>query len=161
MGWSPLSPPNGFASPSFTAPICLTLIDSQGTYLGTLENVSHLDLIGWTNPARYAWAEALGRAITFKPATFYLGVVDHIARVVERGEAHTPHGDSAELDAKTGEGVHVEGSAGPNQSPPVPKRMQSGKAETPPDEGAVESTGRRSMEGEARRRVTKRQDSEA
>ncbi|KAF8519103.1 alpha/beta-hydrolase [Hysterangium stoloniferum] len=54
-----------------------------GTYLGTLENVSHLDLVGWTNTARYKWAELTGNEIAFKPATFYLGIADHLARVVE------------------------------------------------------------------------------
>lgn len=58
-----------------------------GTYLGTLENVSHLDLVGWTNGARYRWAEIMGREIRFKPATFYLGIADHLARVVEGQEA--------------------------------------------------------------------------
>ncbi|GJJ09873.1 hypothetical protein Clacol_004097 [Clathrus columnatus] len=48
-----------------------------GTYLGTLENV------GWINTARYKWAQFTGREIAFKPATFYLGIADHIARVVE------------------------------------------------------------------------------
>ncbi|KAI0961950.1 hypothetical protein AcV7_000914 [Taiwanofungus camphoratus] len=54
-----------------------------GTYLGTLEGVNHLDLIGWVNTARYKWAEIMGRAVPFKPATFYLGIADHLARVVE------------------------------------------------------------------------------
>lgn len=35
------------------------------------------------NTARYKWAEFTGREIKFKPATFYLGVADHIARHVE------------------------------------------------------------------------------
>ena len=55
----------------------------QGTYLGTLEGVNHLDLVGWINTARYKWAEIMGREIKFKPATFYLGIADHLARVVE------------------------------------------------------------------------------
>ncbi|KAI8990493.1 alpha/beta-hydrolase [Trametes punicea] len=54
-----------------------------GTYLGTLEGVNHLDLVGWINTARYKWAEIMGREIKFKPATFYLGIADHLARVVE------------------------------------------------------------------------------
>ncbi|KAI0080363.1 alpha/beta-hydrolase, partial [Panus rudis PR-1116 ss-1] len=54
-----------------------------GTYLGTLEGVNHLDLVGWVNTARYKWAEIMGREIKFKPATFYLGITDHLARVVE------------------------------------------------------------------------------
>ncbi|KIP12571.1 hypothetical protein PHLGIDRAFT_61787 [Phlebiopsis gigantea 11061_1 CR5-6] len=63
-----------------------------GTYLGTLEGVNHLDLVGWVNTARYKWAEIMGREIKFKPATFYLGIADHLARVVEhQGD---PHGSS-------------------------------------------------------------------
>ncbi|CAL1695126.1 unnamed protein product [Somion occarium] len=58
-----------------------------GTYLGTLEGVNHLDLVGWVNTARYKWAEIMGREIKFKPATFYLGIADHLARVVEGQEA--------------------------------------------------------------------------
>ncbi|KAM5530320.1 hypothetical protein V8D89_016021 [Ganoderma adspersum] len=68
-----------------------------GTYLGTLEGVNHLDLVGWINTARYKWAEIMGREIKFKPATFYLGIADHLARVVEGqepleggGESETP-----------------------------------------------------------------------
>ncbi|KIY45804.1 alpha/beta-hydrolase, partial [Fistulina hepatica ATCC 64428] len=54
-----------------------------GTYLGTLEDVNHLDLVGWINTARYKWAEIVGRDIKFRPATFYLGVADFLARNVE------------------------------------------------------------------------------
>ncbi|THH21208.1 hypothetical protein EW146_g302 [Bondarzewia mesenterica] len=54
-----------------------------GTYLGTLEDVNHLDLVGWINTARYKWAEFRGREIKFRPATFYLGVADLLAREVE------------------------------------------------------------------------------
>lgn len=45
--------------------------------------MNHLDLIGWVNTARYKWAEVMGREIKFKPVTFYLGIADHLARVVE------------------------------------------------------------------------------
>jgi len=54
-----------------------------GTYLGTLQDVNHLDLIGWINNTRYKWAEWTGKEIKFKPATFYLGVTDHLAKAVE------------------------------------------------------------------------------
>lgn len=64
----------------------------QGTYLGTLEHVNHLDLVGWINTARYKWAELMGNKINFKPATFYLGIMDHLAKTVEG------------LDADAGEG---------------------------------------------------------
>ena len=66
----------------------------QGTYLGTLEGVNHLDLVGWINTARYKWAEIMGREIKFKPATFYLGIADHLARVVEGQEQPHPDGES-------------------------------------------------------------------
>ena len=54
-----------------------------GTYLGTLSHVNHLDLVGWVNTARYKWAEITGREIKFRPATFYLGIADMLAREVE------------------------------------------------------------------------------
>ncbi len=53
-----------------------------GTYLGTLSHVNHLDLVGWVNTARYKWAEITGREIKFRPATFYLGIADMLAREV-------------------------------------------------------------------------------
>jgi triacylglycerol lipase len=67
-----------------------------------LEGVNHLDLVGWVNTARYKWAEIMGREIKFKPATFYLGVADHLARVVE-GEAqpHTLAKDTLGDDVET------------------------------------------------------------
>ena len=45
--------------------------------------MNHLDLVGWINTFRYKWAELTGREIKFKPATFYLGVTDHLAKAVE------------------------------------------------------------------------------
>lgn len=54
-----------------------------GTYLGTLNQVNHLDLVGWINTARYKWAEIMGKEIKFRPTTFYLGIVDMLAREVE------------------------------------------------------------------------------
>ncbi|KAG1749811.1 Alpha/Beta hydrolase protein [Suillus paluster] len=54
-----------------------------GTYLGTLSPVNHLDLVGWTNAARYTWAAIRGKEIPFKPASFYLGVADLLAGVEE------------------------------------------------------------------------------
>ena len=55
----------------------------QGKYLGTLEDVNHLDLVGWINVARYKLAEWAGKEIKFKPATFYLGIAHTIAEQVE------------------------------------------------------------------------------
>ncbi|KAI0294939.1 Alpha/Beta hydrolase protein [Russula brevipes] len=54
-----------------------------GTYLGTLRDVNHLDLVGWINTARYSWARFRGRDISFHPATFYLSIGDHLARDVD------------------------------------------------------------------------------
>lgn len=54
-----------------------------GTYLGTVQDVNHLDLVGWINSARYSWARLRGRDIKFHPATFYLAMADHLAREVD------------------------------------------------------------------------------
>ncbi|KAG6870121.1 hypothetical protein C0992_000967, partial [Termitomyces sp. T32_za158] len=54
-----------------------------GTYLGTLQGVNHLDLVGWINTARYKWAEMMGKEIKFRPATFYLGIADMLAGEVD------------------------------------------------------------------------------
>ncbi|KAJ7102115.1 Alpha/Beta hydrolase protein [Mycena belliarum] len=54
-----------------------------GKYLGTISGVSHLNLVGWINTAQYKWAEMMGREITFRPATFYLGIADMLAGDVE------------------------------------------------------------------------------
>jgi triacylglycerol lipase len=70
----------------------------QGTYLGTLSPVNHLDLVGWTNAARYTWASIWGKEIMFKPASFYLGVADLLAGVEEN------EGDKDALENGTVEG---------------------------------------------------------
>ncbi|KAI0080365.1 alpha/beta-hydrolase, partial [Panus rudis PR-1116 ss-1] len=57
-----------------------------GTYLGTLEDVGHSNLTGWVNTARHKWAQVMGREVKFKPTTFYLGIADHLARVVEEND---------------------------------------------------------------------------
>ncbi|KAI0308281.1 Alpha/Beta hydrolase protein [Multifurca ochricompacta] len=54
-----------------------------GIYLGTVQDASHLDLVGWVNTARYSWARLRGRDIKFHPATFYLAMADHLAREVD------------------------------------------------------------------------------
>ncbi|KAH8099385.1 alpha/beta-hydrolase [Cristinia sonorae] len=74
-----------------------------GTYLGTLEGVNHLDLVGWVNTARYKWAEIMGREIKFKPATFYLGIADHLARVVEGQETASDDSSSIATTANMSE----------------------------------------------------------
>ena len=95
--------------------------------------MNHLDLVGWINTARYKWAEFTGREIKFKPATFYLGVADHLARHVEgqttdedeepqRGRSGQPTdsnpGDTTE-SSKAGAGVDLaEDSGGANLKDP-------------------------------------------
>ncbi len=76
--------------------------------------------------ARYKWAEFTGREIKFKPATFYLGVADHLARHVE-GQGSDAQLTKEDLRAaestKAGAGVKtVEGveQSGPASSPPSP-----------------------------------------
>jgi triacylglycerol lipase len=79
-----------------------------GQYLGTLEDVNHLDLVGWVNVARYKWAEITGRDIKFKPATFYLGIADWLAAEVESIPNDGERQDG-ELKSKVGDGVKVGG----------------------------------------------------
>jgi triacylglycerol lipase len=77
-----------------------------GQYLGTLEDVNHLDLVGWVNPARYKWAEITGREIKFRPATFYLGIADWLAGEVE-GISKDCEGDHGKGKGKIADGVRV------------------------------------------------------
>ncbi|KAF8807760.1 alpha/beta-hydrolase [Phlegmacium glaucopus] len=81
-----------------------------GTYLGTLSQVNHLDLVGWINTARYKWAEMMGNEIKFRPATFYLGIADMLAREVEgQGqEDQNPHEDGEIEKPNVGPGVELE-----------------------------------------------------
>lgn len=57
-----------------------------GAYLGTLDGVNHLELVGWVNQARNTITEWMGGEPNFRPATFYLGVANHLAEVVEGQE---------------------------------------------------------------------------
>ncbi|SCV70626.1 BQ2448_3388 [Microbotryum intermedium] len=50
-----------------------------GDYQATLNNVNHLDLIGWVGKIRYGWAEWLGRPIKFKPVSFFCAVAEMLA----------------------------------------------------------------------------------
>jgi len=50
-----------------------------GTYLGTIERVNHMDLVGWIGPARYKLAK-LTKKIKFKPATLYLEIMNNLAK---------------------------------------------------------------------------------
>lgn len=79
-----------------------------------MEHVNHLDLVGWINPARYKWAEMMGKDIKFRPATFYLGIADMLAGsvdgVVREGEAEAEgaaDGDDGDRGTKVGRGVEV------------------------------------------------------
>ncbi|KAG9094120.1 hypothetical protein FRC06_011139 [Ceratobasidium sp. 370] len=57
-----------------------------GTYLGTLDGVNHLELVGWVNQARNTITEWMGGEANFRPGTFYLGVANTLAEVVEGQE---------------------------------------------------------------------------
>ena len=84
----------------------------RSTYLGTLSQVNHLDLVGWINTARYKWAEIMGKEIKFHPATFYLGIVDMLAREVEGQNQdqveRNSHEDGEIEKPKVGPGVELE-----------------------------------------------------
>ncbi|KAF9020323.1 alpha/beta-hydrolase [Hymenopellis radicata] len=95
-----------------------------GTYLGTLEHVNHLDLVGWINTARYKWASMTGREIKFRPATFYLGIADMLAERVENQPSLTPQRkggppSSGGSTNKAGEGVQVAEEEPRRQSSPT------------------------------------------
>lgn len=81
---------------------------SSRVMTGKLECVNHLDLVGWVNTARYKWAEIMGREIKFKPATFYLGITDHLARVVEGQEGTSHHQSFASGDTEGGDAERTE-----------------------------------------------------
>lgn len=95
----------------YNPPTLILHFTHQGTYLGTLEDVNHLDLVGWVNTARYKWAELIGHEIKFKPATFYLGVADHLARVVEgAGKSVSRSASQNRIDKWNGDKSVEEGS---------------------------------------------------
>ncbi|KAF9479704.1 alpha/beta-hydrolase [Pholiota conissans] len=101
-----------------------------GTYLGTLSQVNHLDLVGWINTARYKWAEMMGKEIKFRPATFYLGIADMLAREVEgqgkEGESEEDTRVGAVEASNAGAGVQVEEGSGAA----VPSARTSKSADT-------------------------------
>ncbi|KAJ6509348.1 Alpha/Beta hydrolase protein [Mycena vitilis] len=106
-----------------------------GTYLGTLTGVSHLNLVGWINPAQYKWAEMMGREITFRPATFYLGVADMLAGEVEGQPPVDRQGTEQAPTAgnEAGRGVDVAEDARGVDEPAVsaqPQQDTSGAAES-------------------------------
>lgn len=45
-----------------------------GEYKGTLNHVSHLDLINWTNRLRWYWWSVTGRKRNFNAIAFYLSI---------------------------------------------------------------------------------------
>ncbi|EMC98729.1 hypothetical protein BAUCODRAFT_65769 [Baudoinia panamericana UAMH 10762] len=51
-----------------------------GTYKGTLDNVSHLDLINWTNRLRWYIFGLTGHPRTFNAIAFYLDIADMLAK---------------------------------------------------------------------------------
>lgn len=51
-----------------------------GTYKGTLSNVSHLDLINWTNRLRWVVWEMVGNKRDFNAIAFYLDIADMLAK---------------------------------------------------------------------------------
>ncbi|KAK3723216.1 lipase 2 [Vermiconidia calcicola] len=51
-----------------------------GTYKGTLNHVSHLDLINWTNRLRWYFFELTGHKRNFNAIAFYLNIADMLAK---------------------------------------------------------------------------------
>lgn len=51
-----------------------------GKYKGTLMNVSHLDLINWSNRMRYTVREWMGYKRTFNAVALYLDIADMLAK---------------------------------------------------------------------------------
>ncbi|KAI0528184.1 Alpha/Beta hydrolase protein [Xylaria bambusicola] len=51
-----------------------------GSYKGTLVNVSHLDLINWTNRWRWMLRSLIGIKPGFNAIAFYLGIADMLAK---------------------------------------------------------------------------------
>ncbi|KAI0601494.1 triacylglycerol lipase [Biscogniauxia sp. FL1348] len=51
-----------------------------GSYKGTLVNVSHLDLINWTNRLKWMFSSVAGQGPKFNAIAFYLDIVDMLAK---------------------------------------------------------------------------------
>lgn len=81
--------------------------------------MNHLDLIGWIGNARIQWAKLTGHEIKFKPATFYLGIADHLAKVVEVSEAHDTVTTQAGKGVSTVEDDILRSSPASNVQPTV------------------------------------------
>ncbi|OJJ96151.1 hypothetical protein ASPACDRAFT_81405 [Aspergillus aculeatus ATCC 16872] len=52
----------------------------EGGYKGTLEGVSHLDLINWTNRLKWLAGEITGNRLRFNAIAFYLDILDMLAK---------------------------------------------------------------------------------
>ncbi|GAA5861112.1 hypothetical protein JCM3774_002194 [Rhodotorula dairenensis] len=59
----------------------LVSVDSAkwGEYRATLENVNHLDLVGWIGKFRYSYAAWSGNDIKFRPVSFYCALAEQLA----------------------------------------------------------------------------------
>ncbi|KAJ7786122.1 Alpha/Beta hydrolase protein [Mycena metata] len=115
-----------------------------GKYCGTLTGVSHLNLVGWINPAQYKWAEMMGREITFRPATFYLGVADMLAGEVEGQPAVGKTQEGAEGN-EAGRGVKVAEDPGSLDEPASTAQPQQ-------EQQPAESSGSRRTSNDTPRR---------
>ncbi|KAF8323154.1 alpha/beta-hydrolase [Clavulina sp. PMI_390] len=94
-----------------------------GKYVGTIENVNHLDLVGWVNHARFAWADLTGKSIKFRPATFYLEIVDMLAQKVEGQKKHTTtngHSEAIQDSSQVDTNANVDTPPAP-PTPTVPE----------------------------------------
>ncbi|KAI6135464.1 Alpha/Beta hydrolase protein [Pisolithus croceorrhizus] len=110
-----------------------------GTYLGTLKDVGHLDLVGWTGgiagglglPAlnlRGMRAAVRGKEVGFSPGRFYLGVTDLLAGVEEEeGSSDEARARMEEVlrrtpslpESKDGEDEEMDEAEGSRPIPPL------------------------------------------
>jgi triacylglycerol lipase len=103
-----------------------------------LEDVSHLDLIGWVNTARYKWAELTGKSLKFKPASFYLEVASTLAEEVEG----LKHDDDSQPDGHrevlfSGNGGEEDAAQGGEENKPGRKKGKTVVQSSSPPPGTV------------------------
>jgi triacylglycerol lipase len=91
-----------------------------------LNHVNHLDLVGWINEARYKWAEIMGKEIKFRPATFYMGIVDMLAKNVEGQQDDQTKAENASAKEE-GEGLAKKAST--SSTPERHQREQHAKGQ--------------------------------
>ncbi|CAE6421226.1 unnamed protein product [Rhizoctonia solani] len=108
-----------------------------GTYLGTLDGVNHLELVGWVNEAKNTITEWMGGEANFRPATFYLGVANHLAETVEGQERKTKD----VLDPGAQLVKEPESIQGMSPEKSLPKK-QSSSFQQPKKKISVDSRGR-------------------